>query len=457
MPNQAAALPPLPQLLAAGGDERLTIDPTSGRNRYGCPILPDPELVVLSSSTASPISEQGLQTAEALYQNFRQSLQHGESADRLYARHAGRIADELRQICRIDDIPNLAVQLTPSGTDAHRLAARRTMLSTTAPLLALAIAAEETGSGVPDALGESARLETVPLREADARWRNPADIDADFIRRAEHAIQRGLHLLLVIADVSKTGLVAPSVSVADALRARWPGRCTVLVDACQFRLPAATLHRHLDAGFMVAITGSKFFGGPCFSGALLIPEAQTEAQTLPAPHPGLLLRWQAALAEMRLFHTLPDTGIVDFIHEFSLKVASRVDQSPACRTLPMAQQPQTGILSFHLRQPATSIPLTAEQTRQVHLLLQTDLRTLVGDHAASSSRQRFLLGQPVCCGRHRDTRLSALRICISSRMIAEALASPKARQHVIERAFAAIEKIEHIINLHLDQATPCKF
>ena len=52
---------------------------------------------------------------------------------------------------------------------------------------------------------------------------------------------------------------------------RWPGRVQVVVDACQMRLGRPRLKKYLDRGYLVIVTGSKFFTGPAFSGALLVP------------------------------------------------------------------------------------------------------------------------------------------------------------------------------------------
>src|SRR5580698_5029825 len=48
---------PLDQLLAAGGDSRLALNPASGLNEYGCQPSPSPGTLSFSSSTATSISE----------------------------------------------------------------------------------------------------------------------------------------------------------------------------------------------------------------------------------------------------------------------------------------------------------------------------------------------------------------------------------------------------------------
>src|ERR1700693_3681696 len=64
---------------------------------------------------------------------------------------------------------------------------------------------------------------------------------------------------------------APSEQCLDEIRRRGPRRVQIVVDACQMRLGRPRLRKYLDRGYIVIVTGSKFFTGPPFSGALLVP------------------------------------------------------------------------------------------------------------------------------------------------------------------------------------------
>lgn len=461
-PSARFVLSPLSQWLTAGDDERLIIDPESGRNRYGCPALPDPQLCALGSSTASPISPAALLAAEALLHQLQSDLITAP-AEAVYARESARIGHELRTLCQLDDLPGLTVALTASGTEAHQTAARLLALNCGSPLSILTVAAEETGSGIIAAVApHAATTSTVALRLANGTPRDAADIDADFTRLAEQSIAAGQHLLLVLADVSKSGLIAPSPAQAAELHRRWPGRCDILVDACQFRLPGFALRQYLEQGFTVAITGSKFFGGPSFSGALLTPATgQPPSTDSRPPNFGLLLRWQAALSEMRAFHAICNDDIKLFFNELSHSLQVRLEQSPVCTQLPpgtLTRLPHTatspwdstaGIFPLRLRHPDSGTALTPEATRQVYHLMQQDLRGFFSGATSDVAAVRFLLGQPVLCGTQDSIPLSALRLCISARMVATAAASPETRRQLIARALSAIDKIELIVAAHL--------
>ena len=89
--------------------------------------------------------------------------------------------------------------------------------------------------------------------------------------RSRRRSRDGARVLLQIMDSSKLGWRAPSEACLDEIARRWPDKVLVVVDACQMRLGRRRLRSYLDRGYMVLITGSKFFGGPAFSGALLVP------------------------------------------------------------------------------------------------------------------------------------------------------------------------------------------
>ena len=147
----------------------------------------------------------------------------------------------------------------------------------------------------------------------------------------QDAIARGERVLLHAVDVSKTGLLAPRLALLHELRRTHGSKFDLVIDACQTRLSPASIARYVALDAVVLITGSKFFTGPPFSGAALIPAsiacrladreiptglrdyfAQDNfssncraARKLPRGNIGLALRWHAALAEMQAFFDVP--------------------------------------------------------------------------------------------------------------------------------------------------------
>lgn len=417
MINHAAdllQLAPTADLLIAGGDDRLILDAGSGRSRYGCRPTPDPDLVALGSVTASPISPYAFQAANALRDQCLLALR-SEPELVVYRRALAGVRQRLLAYCGCSPDDSPMTLLAPSGTDLFMLAANLRQ-----PQCSVMIEGAETGSGVPLALlgPRQGAPHQVAVRHADGSLRDAAEVDAEYAAIVDAAAQRGQRVLLVLTDVSKTGLISPSIASVQALRARWPQQLDVMVDACQFRIDPVTVRAYLAQGFMLALTGSKFMTGPTFSGALLLPRAMAaNAVGAVTSHSnfGLLLRWEAALTEMTRFAAVPQTARLHWVREFAEAVARGLGQHAAFKPLPVAAIDRAGlcasggtgwddtqtIFPFTLR-GADGRLLDSAEARRLYLQLQLP---------AIGGARRYQLGQPVASG--------ALRLCLSARMIAD--------------------------------------
>jgi hypothetical protein len=492
------------QLLTEGGDGRIVCAP-DGSNRYGCSAFPEPEVLAYGSSTASTISPAGFAAADALRSRLvRAAAAKAETVT--YQEELDRVRRQLRNLCGLDHLSGLEIIFGASGTDLHLFASQLMVeVGTGAPLI-IRVEAAETGRGVPDALagrhfGDCAPLGDavvpnfpldcgrpidvleVPCRALNGKLRPAATVDAEVESAALKAMKIGRRVLLTLVDVSKTGLLSPSPAMVDALRSRFPDQIDVLVDACQFRLAPSTLRAYLEHNFLVAITGSKFVTGPTFCGALLVPAGagrRLKTRTLPralraysaraewpqgwaaqgalknAANFGLLLRWEAALAELRAFRQLPEDAIRDFLMTFAGAVERHFAQSPAFEFLPSPALDRGAfgsatswdqlptIFSFLLvrRSPSGEAAwLNQDETKKVHELLRDDL----GNSCEASSRtlmaSRCQLGQPVPCGTRDGIPVSALRLCASTRLMVDAV-SPTGRGAavVVAEALTALDK-----------------
>lgn len=58
---------------------------------------------------------------------------------------------------------------------------------------------------------------------------------------------------------------------ASAISTTW--RNQVVVDACQLRSEEENIRKYVSLGFLTLVTGSKFYCGPPFCGAVLFPPA----------------------------------------------------------------------------------------------------------------------------------------------------------------------------------------
>jgi hypothetical protein len=459
--------------LTAGGDERIVLDPQTGLNRYGCAASPRGDLAAFGSSTASVIS---WSARDAVAHSLRRL-----SARTTYAQEVRGVRERLAQLCGLPDAAAGDLILAASGTDLHLIAAALAS-DGESPLTVLLADPAETGRGVPDAVrcrrfatltphgapGEAGQPlagavggETVdiPVREPTGGLRPTDAVDADFERACGVAVGGGGRVLLSLVDVSKTGLIAPSPDCASRLRARFGDAVMVLVDACQFRISNATLADYLGRDFLVAVTGSKFVGGPAFSGALFVPPGEAERlrhkALLPAlgdysgradwpetwlgrrvlpdrPNVGMMLRWQAALHELTAFRALPEGQVSDFLATFAAAVSTTMGEAASLEPLalpalrrraPDAWDAQPTIFPFLALD--RDGPLSLDRTQALHRRLMRQASPVQ-------------LGQAVGVGVRDGRPLTALRLSLSARLIVEALTAPGGRQLVIGRARAAL-------------------
>lgn len=485
-----AILGPTEWLMEQGGDARLGVDPFTGLNGYGCSHRPRPWAVTFASSTASSCSERGYLGAETarrrmIRASFAQSANHAivEEAEHIRAGLAHHF-----------DLPtDTAIVLAPSGTDAELMALALAEAAEARPITNILLAPEETGSGVPlaargrhfavdtarglpvakgDAVPgyrEDTELVAIAVRGTDGNVRPPATIDRDCVAAVEAAIAAGRRPILHILDVSKTGLRAPSRACAAALGTRFAGRMDVIVDACQARLNPGTIRDYVGRGWMVLITGSKFFTGPPFAGALLAPGGvarRLSGSTLPtglslycgaAEWPsdlkgtdclratdgrpggnfGLMMRWQAALAEMQAFAEVPRSRRRSVLHRFVGHVEDCIAQTNGLTTvtLPEAERdPEEWDLTATIRCFALSRMgpgatgqqangarfLDLAEARKVYIWLNADLGPALGDqvpgdNVATLSR-RCHIGQPVAVTLD-GVPAAALRVSAGARLV----------------------------------------
>jgi hypothetical protein len=195
--------------------------------------------------------------------------------------------------------------LCPSGTDALLTAAR--LLAAERPgaaMTAILPSASETGTGVPLAAAGRAfdgphqgqvstdnEIDTieVALRRPDGAPLPEDEVDAAYAGAVAQANGRAV---VYLTYGTKTGLIAPRTPPADA---------EVIVDACQARIDPARVVAYLRLGWPVVVTGSKFFGGPAFSGAVLVPVGRRLAPGRRPPGLGAVLRWTAACDAIERF------------------------------------------------------------------------------------------------------------------------------------------------------------
>ena len=509
----AALFAPLSALLGAGGDTRL--DQVRGFNKYGCRAIPDSRAIAFSSSTASSISERGYDAAERARERLlAAAIQHGLEA--AFETRIEVLRGTLKTCLGLDNT-GTEIVFSPSGTDSqlHALFLARALLGP--KIVNIVVGADQTGSGTAQtargrhfcartALGvpvesgtpitglcEQAGATDIAFLAPDGSERSTAEIDRLVSDAVARAIASGHRVLLQTMDSSKLGRRAPSSECLRAIRARFPREVQIVVDACQMRLGRTRLREHLAQGAMVLITGSKFFGGPAFSGALLVPETlsarlkdmfqaasglfayATRADWpsawpairthFPAlPNFGQWLRWEAALAEMRAYFAVPASTRRAALMRFAATVPETIASSPALSLLPLPSQiPEAAdeelalptIIPFLVRRNGRF--LTVDEAARLYRALGRDLSHLLADGAPQGAQliaaQICRIGQPVRVVRDGQ-ETAALRIAASARFVSETWSADgetarRAVARALENVTTVVAKIDFILP-HLD-------
>jgi hypothetical protein len=510
----AGALPlalPTERILTMGGDNRLLIDTATGLNQYGCSPKPRPWAITFSSCTASSISDIGYQEAERL----RHSLLSGIAGNSLSDHFIGeteRIRREVATSLKLDLLPGTEVILTSSGTDGELYALYFALAGHSNSLLNILTAPNEIGSGsLPAAQGlyfdaltprggsvapgtpikglQSGRVRVEPLnvRRESGDIVPAQEIAKKVVTLVSQAVHKGDTVLIHLLDRSKTGLSAPGLETIRRLKEVYGNSVWGVVDAAQMRLDTKKLNSYLEQGFLVLITGSKFFTGAPFSGALVVPPGIAQqvdrlppfpagfaefatrydfpprwsylASQLPDyPNIGLLLRWQSALWEMKAFHFTPRRERYRTIQTFGCAIRDMIDRNPDLELLGPSHSNELedtenaqwdhlpNIFTFFLlkrnHESNTSSPLTYEEARRAYRWLNMDIARYLPSNAKAPGRKlaakRCHIAQPVRISRKNGRWLGALRMAVGARLVSGVNFDPALGATAHERLAAEI-------------------
>jgi hypothetical protein len=482
-----AALP-TERVLTCGGDSRVLLDVASRLNKYGCSAVPRPSTVSLSSCTASSPSELSYRAAEQARQRLLASIMARGAMHDAFAIAMEETRQDLWSVIGLDRVDGAEISLAASGTDCELYALQLALHGHDRNLLAIVIGPDEIGGGslvaasgrhfdsvaplvrdVPtgkqvDGLEvERLQVESLPLRGSTGAPIPIAEIDAAVESLAHGAVARGSHVLLHVVDSSKTGLRAPSIAAVRRLHRDLGDALTVVVDAAQMRTRSATLVEYVRAGWLVMISGSKFFAGPPFSGALLIPREfahsavnaaaapsglaaylsafdvppswQGWRASLPStPNLGLLLRWRAALAEMQAFQAVGERVTDERLRELCSRIHAELRGRRCVEIVssPVADRDGAGshwdagqtIWTFVLKRSDAMghrAVMDYDEAWQVYVWLNRDLSAMLPSRATAVERRLAAthchIGQPVRIRWNDGALAGGLRLALGARAI----------------------------------------
>ena len=492
-----AALP-LESLLTSGGDSRLSLA-SDRRNSYGCTPYPRACVFDFGSSTASNISETAFAAArEAQARMWRDVTRLG--ASKALALGFERSRQRLRSIL---DIPDAEIVFSPSGTDAQLQALVLAKALLGRPLTTVIAGSDQTGSGTAHTacghhfsdktslgvavqkgaavgkLSEGVRSISVPFCSADGRLRTAREMDGAIYAAVADAVGRGENVLLQVIDSSKLGWRAPSIACANHMASAWPGKVCVVVDACQMRVSRERLKDYLARGYLVLLTGSKFFTGPAFSGALLIPQSKaahvhisgesahalssyTTCHDWPRTWEGLRtglsdrqnygqwLRWEAALHEMEAYFGVPAEFREELFHALALEIPRIIEASPGLQLTDVPQGSSNFSRYGEMRSPTIfpfvphyeGRPLAPVQCATLYRAMAQDLSGRLPsdtpDDDRRIARRICEIGQPVALGHSPG---AALRICVSARHASTQWSRSQSVQDAVQSVLTGVRAV----------------
>jgi hypothetical protein len=295
----------------------------------------------------------------------------------------------------------------------------------------------EPGTPVDPTLASRVDVRTVDLRTAHGQMHSESEIDAEVVELFVQANEADAMALVHIVAHSKTGVHAPSLACAEKLR-RTSDDVVIVVDAAQGRFSRRGLRDALKNDYLVMFTGSKFYGGPPFSGALLVPQKfrpanrglhkfpdgfadYFSAAEMPDNWPdvrrhlpqqanyGAILRWAAALAEIEAYYNVPSDARLRVLRFFEAEVPRIFGDSSVIRLLPVFPpvyddtadrllESKTTVFGFWVTPAGAGQPLNKAELKNLHAELTTDCSAAFPTMDRRVLEREFHVGQPVDLG-----------------------------------------------------------
>lgn len=333
------------RMLTSGGDKRIRVATNANTNMYGASPFPR-SILGYAASTANDISLDAFDHLKIITRGWPEN---SSISGEFYATALEKLRAKIKHCYLL--LADTDIVFAPSGTDLEYVALALAKVRSGKAVTNIILGADEVGSGcILSAQGKTFATETalseniqkgaalegieecqvieIPVRDAAGEARTSYAIADDIDCMVTAIVNQRRHALVHIVHGSKTGLILPRMAEIDRLIARHGAAVTYVVDACQARINAATINDYLKRGIIVLLSGSKFMGGPPFSGFALVPPRFPRKKTLPpglriifrrgewpldwsgadifdnSANPGLLLRLEAALFELDRFSRL---------------------------------------------------------------------------------------------------------------------------------------------------------
>ncbi|MCD6177194.1 MAG: hypothetical protein J7K29_05110 [Candidatus Cloacimonetes bacterium] len=473
---------PTEDLLMSGGDLRLNIDENDLLNKYGCRPFPRPAAFTFASSTATSVSNYAFDKAEkARTILINRSLSN--TIEKATHEYSELLKSNLRSALSINN--NCQIIFSPSGTDSSLQIAAMAQIISSKEITHVLVGSEETGSGVPAALKglhfekttalgipitkgdeidgfRNVEVAEITFRDENGSLKSSSQIDQEVFDAVFKANKTGRYIVLHAMDQSKLGYQSPSDELIEKINTIENLSMQIIVDGAQLRLDVKDINNYLNKGYILMITGSKYFTGPPYSGALIVPKSVGNAiESVNAILPkglteyynrydwpaewacskqlsngfnyGTYMRWNAAIVEMKRYFETPILYRNLGVEMFCNFVEESILESPILEQLFEEHSSSLTYNSdeFGLRTIRTIFPffikkedkvLDIDDVKKLYLMLNSNISDSFKDASIETVRlatQKCHIGQAVSVRHQLNKQSAILRISLGARVISD--------------------------------------
>lgn len=481
-------------LLTCGGDDRsIVLDVETGANKYHTTPRPiDDSHVFRGSCTGNPPTVRGYNAARKLFKRLVTTSKCDVDTE-----VRGVFDDQRDRLSRNLNLPKDAeIVLCPSGSDAEYvpIAIAQALGGNDVNIGTWVTQLKEIGAGSPLAsngeyfsshaplvgrLGDdtasylSGCEHRIDLVTSEAREREDGtalDIRGTMIAFRDRKRSEGSFPIIHGVFGGKTGLrdvhMPPSFD---------GGRSGLgVVDACQGRFYDDELRGWIEQDSLVLVTGSKFYQGPPFCGAVIVPPtiARHLRESGATPRPkmlsvgglggfltekelpdcmrewrhvmseredrvvniGLALRWEAALAGMDAIQDVPNDRARSAIREWSGAVGDMISKEKGALR---ARFVERSIVSASIQKDATDRCLNMSESRELYRWMSMDISGCLDSVSAEDRNalaKSIYIGQPVDVCEH----FAIVRLALGVESLLSFLSDPEA---TLEEDRCAVRKL----------------
>jgi hypothetical protein len=433
------------KLISSGGDERLNLN-SQNFNKYFINPTDGGSTFNRGSCTSSSLTKLGYYEALSLHEKLNENN---------FDFYQKKQIEILKNVLNYPGKDAFDIFLAPSGTDlCYYPIIFNLIRNSSKPILNIVTCIEELGSGSLAAYNGAYFSNENQFNDYNIKNRkiiNSPEISAfTFNARNKKGLinnttskisklirekSRDYNLSINIVYGSKSGIENDIGQIANI-----PSDVLVTVDLCQFRVSKRLINGLIGMNACVMITGSKFYQAPPFCAALLVPKGFNisnsvfptkliepfgnifSAYDIPSEYPeiknsfpkfknyGLLIRWQAALAEIMEYNSIDEEITNNEILNWNKFVVSRLKQSPYLQLMPHQNKTNKSIISFRVF--VNNRFLDYDELYEIYQIICTKKYNLPNNF------NKILIGQPVKYGDR-----SFLRVAVGARNILELINS----------------------------------